>query len=64
MPQHSQVSDEASMQLVEVLFVALPGVESAGAWSAFLNCILRIVEGEVRRTAAAERRRWETPSES
>lgn len=63
MPQHSQVSDDCVDQLVELLFVALPGVESAELVG-FLNCILRIVEWEARRTVATERARWETASEN
>ena len=55
------ISDETIDALVELLFVALPGVESAELVG-FLNCILRIVEREARLTAAAARRPWETPS--
>ncbi len=63
MSQHAQLSDDCVDDLVELLFRTLPGVESAELVG-FLNCILRIVEREARRTAAAERQRWETPSES
>jgi hypothetical protein len=57
------ISDETVDALVELLFAAMPGVESAELVG-FLNCILRIVEREARRTAAAVRRPWETPSEN
>ena len=57
MTQHSQVSDDCVDQLVELLFLAMPAVDSQEL-VAFLNCIVRIVSREARRAVAEERARW------
>jgi len=52
----TNVSDECTDALVELLFCVLPAVEPSELVG-FLNCILRIVEREVRRSVAEERER-------
>lgn len=52
----SNVSDECTDALVELLFCVMPAAEPAELVG-LLGCILRIVEREVRRAATAERHR-------
>jgi hypothetical protein len=56
----SNISDECADALVELLFCAMPAVDGQEL-IAFLSCILRITEREVRRAAAAERERLLKP---
>ncbi len=53
----TNVSDECTDALVELLFCVLPAVEP-NELVGFLNCILRIVEREVRRAKREEESRW------
>jgi hypothetical protein len=52
----NNISDEAADALVELCFACLAPVDP-DALAAFLGAVLRIVEREVRRAAADERRR-------
>lgn len=52
----STVSDECTDDLIELLFHVMPAVEP-NEMVGILNCILRIVEREVRGTVSEERRR-------
>lgn len=52
----TNVSDECTDALVELLFCVLPAVDP-DELIGFLNCILRIVEREVWRAVSEERRR-------
>jgi hypothetical protein len=57
------VSDECVDDLVEICFLALPGLDGAEL-GVLLNAVLRVVEHEVRRTSAESRRLWERASDN
>ncbi len=57
------VSDECTDYLVELLFCVMPAVEPAELVG-LLNCILHIVEREVRRAERREAERWTRSSDN
>ena len=63
MKRRPALSDECVDDLVELFFLALPGLDGAEL-GVLLNAVLRVVEREVRRTSAESRRLWETPADN
>ena len=60
-----QISEDASDELVEVFFLALPAMDSE-EMATLLGYVINIVEREIRRAKHEarheERRRWSRPS--
>ena len=63
MKRRPALSDECVDDLVELFFMALPGLDGAEL-GVLLNAVLRVVEHEVRRGTEARRRLWEKASDN